>query len=382
VAAGGAIKIGLVQPLTGVFANIGKDNQDGFNLYLESVNSTVAGRKIELSVVDDQGKADVGLTKARQLVESEGVKVLLGFTPTPVCEAVAGYVKDAHVPMMVTGNCGSQILTTNPLTKSPYVARYTQNNTTTEDPIADWAYKQGYRKATMFIADYGGGLDNADSFASAFVKRGGSIVQEQYPPQGTADFGPFLAKTDQSADVVYTFFPGVDGLRFLDQIGNYTTKSKPIVDPYSSMTNGPNLEQLKDKAIGVYAGSFWSLAVDTPENKAFIKAWQAKYPNRLLSGDMAQGYSGAQILVDTLKQLNGNIEDTPKFLDTLYRVTVQTAKGPVKLDADHDVVENIYLYQIVKDGNGYGHKLLDTIKGSSRAWDRSRRSWPSSRSAS
>src|SRR5689334_13064972 len=52
-ASGGTIKIGLIQPLTSIYANQGKDHVDGFKLYLDSIDNTVAGRKIELLVGDD-----------------------------------------------------------------------------------------------------------------------------------------------------------------------------------------------------------------------------------------------------------------------------------------------------------------------------------------
>ncbi|HLQ32323.1 MAG TPA: hypothetical protein VK457_06520, partial [Chloroflexota bacterium] len=55
----------------------------------------------------------------------------------------------------------------------------------------------------------------------------------------------------------------------------------------------------------------------------------------------------------------------------LYNVDAQTAKGEVTLDADHDVVENIYLFQIVKNGDSYEQKLLQTYPSVSKTWDRS-----------
>src|SRR5690348_17011193 len=107
-ASSGPIKIGVVEPLTGSLSPNGKDGRDGFSLFLDSINSTVAGRKLEVSEADSQGAADVSLSKSKQLVESTGVKVLVGFVATPECYAVAGYVQQAKVPMMVTTDCAAQ----------------------------------------------------------------------------------------------------------------------------------------------------------------------------------------------------------------------------------------------------------------------------------
>ena len=201
VSAGAAatpIKIGIIEPTTGTSAELGKDNEDGLRLFLSSVDDTVAGRKIEAVFADDQGKPDVALTKAKALVENDHVQVLLGMNHTPVCYAVAQYVKQARVPLLVTGNCSAQKLTTSPQFASPYLARFTQTSSGMADPLADWASKQGYHKAVLITSDYGGGLEEGDAFASAFIERGESIVQELHPAQGTSDFGPFLAQLQTS----------------------------------------------------------------------------------------------------------------------------------------------------------------------------------------
>ncbi len=370
-AAGGPIKIGVLEPLTGTFSNVAKDNQDGLNMYMEAVNSTMAGRKVQLIYADTEGKADVGLNKAKQLAESDKVAVLMGITATPVALAVAGYVKDAHVPLMITGNGGAQGLTIDPKVKSPYTTRWTQNATLMIDPAADWAYKHGWRKAIIMASDYGAGLENSATFASTFIRRGGSIVQELYPPLGAADFGPYLAQINQSADFIFAFFPGVDGLRFMQQFGNYAAHKLPILDSFGAMTTGSNLPELKDKAVGVIADGVWSFAADTPENQAFLKAWNAKYPGRYAATDAAMGYSAGQILEAALKKINGNAEDAQGFLKALYEVDINTAKGHMKLDADHDIVENVYVYELVAQGDRIDHKLLDTYKDVSKSWTRS-----------
>jgi hypothetical protein len=59
--------------------------------------------------------------------------------------------------------------------------------------------------------------------------------------------------------------------------------------------------------------------------------------------------------------VSGNVENKQAFLDALYSTNVQTPKGPIKLDANHDVVENAYVFQIVKSGEQYVQKLIDTV---------------------
>ena len=62
-----------------------------------------------------------------------------------------------------------------------------------------------------------------------------------------------------------------------------------------------------------------------------------------------------------MRKVNGNIENKQAFLEALYATNVETPKGPIKLDRNHDVVENAYVFQIVKSGDEYVHKLIDTL---------------------
>src|SRR5664279_6247160 len=64
------LNIGFIAPMTGGFAQVGKDMVDGFQLYLDEVNSDFAGAKVKLIVEDDQAKTDLGVTKACLLYTS------------------------------------------------------------------------------------------------------------------------------------------------------------------------------------------------------------------------------------------------------------------------------------------------------------------------
>ena len=372
-AANGPIKIGIILPLTGSQANIGKDNEDGLKLYLKSINSTVAGRKVDPIFADDQFQADVSLTKAKELVENQKVAALMGFAATPSGYAVAQWVQQsAHVPMLITSNSGGEGMLTNPTFKSPYLTRWTQTSTEVVDVASDWAAKQGFRKAGMVNDDFAPGIQNADVFASTFIRRGGAIVQEIYTKLGTTDFGPYLAQINKSADVMFTFEPGIDGLRFEEQYGTYAGQHKlPIIDSFGTITAGPNLAQLKDKAIGTEAVDVFSQVSLDPGTQAFVKAWQAAYPNRLLSHDAAAGYMSGQVLVAALNKVNGQVENTQQFLQALYNEKVDSAKGPVHLDQDHDIVQNIYVSHIVKQGSGVGYQLDKTYTNVSDTFARS-----------
>ena len=366
----GTIKIGVIGPMTGSDSINGTEHRDGLNLYLASINNTVAGRKIEPTFLDDQGKADVALTKAKQAVESDHAQMLMGLSTTPSCYAVAEYAKQAQEPLMVSINCGAQYLTTDPKYQSPLLARFTQTSTATVDAAADWAFKNGHKKVILMSSDYGGGNETSDAFASAFISRGGSIVQETHPAMGTTDYGPFLAQLSPEADMLVFFGPGADSLHFGDQYSTYASKKLPVLDVYGQVTNGPNIGTLHDKVLGITSAYVYSEGFDSPVNQAFLKTFHDKYPGRLISGQFAQGYANMEATVAAIKAANGNVEDKQAFGQALHSLEVDTVKGPIKLDQFNNVVQNTYVYEVVKNGSSYSQKLLDTYKGTGQFWDR------------
>ena len=66
-------KIGLVLPLTGGLAPVGKQVQAGAKLYMDKHGSTVAGKKIDLIVKDDAGVPDNSKRLAQEFIVNEKV---------------------------------------------------------------------------------------------------------------------------------------------------------------------------------------------------------------------------------------------------------------------------------------------------------------------
>jgi len=189
------VKIGMLVPLTGVFTRNGREAVDGTRLYFDEIGWKVSGRPIELLVEDYEGKPDVGLTKARKLVERDGVHMLKGIVSSAVGLAVAGYAKDKKIPVIVSADFGVSSLTVPGPLLNPYIFRWSQSGTGPGQAAADWAYKNaGWRKVVLVGSDYVGGLEVNGSFTRVFCSLGGRVVQELWAPLGTPDFAPFITQ--------------------------------------------------------------------------------------------------------------------------------------------------------------------------------------------
>src|SRR5690349_101871 len=96
------IKIGVIGPNSGPYAIIGEEVRNGFDLYLEQIGGKTGGRKLEMIYEDSQAKPDVGLTKAKKLVEKDGVAFLGGVVSSSVAYALRDYVVSKNIPYVVT----------------------------------------------------------------------------------------------------------------------------------------------------------------------------------------------------------------------------------------------------------------------------------------
>src|SRR5262245_36814959 len=76
-------KIGLVLPLTGGLAPVGKQVQAGVKAYMDKNGSTVAGKKIDLIIKDDAGVPDNSKRLAQEMIVNDKVAVIgSGITPS------------------------------------------------------------------------------------------------------------------------------------------------------------------------------------------------------------------------------------------------------------------------------------------------------------
>src|SRR6201988_3650602 len=113
------IKVGVILPYSGQFADTATQIDNGIKLYMKQHGDTVAGKKIEVIRKDTGGVApDVAKRLAQELVVRDQVDILAGFVLTPNALAVTDVSEQAK-KFMVIMNAATSIITT----KSQYVTR-------------------------------------------------------------------------------------------------------------------------------------------------------------------------------------------------------------------------------------------------------------------
>ena len=199
------IKIGLIMPYSGQFADAAAQMDNAIKLFVKQNGDTVAGKKIEFIRKDTGGVApDVAKRLAQELVVRDNVDILAGFVLTPNAMAAADVSASAK-KFMVVMNAATSIITT----KSPYMARTSLTIPQLEETFGTWAFKNGVRKVYTMVSDYGPGIDAEVAFQRGFKNAGGEVVGSLRMPVANPDFSAFVQRAkDINPEAIFVFIPG------------------------------------------------------------------------------------------------------------------------------------------------------------------------------
>ena len=339
------VTIGLILPMTGPSASTGKQERAGAELYIAQHGDKVAGKTISLVVKDDTGAADVTKRLSEELIGNDHASVLMGFELTPLALAVAPVSAEAKVPEIVTAAATAMITE-----KSPFIVRTSFTLPQASVPMADWCVKNNIKKVVTIVTDYGPGIDAEKWFGNSFKKGGGQITEAIRVPLKNPDFAPFLQRVkDDNPDAVFVFVPSGFGAIFMKQfVERGLDKSGVKLIGTGDVTDDDLLAVIGDSALGAVTTHHYSAAHNSPENKAFVAAFEAANGG-LRPNFMAVGaYDGMALVYHALEKTKG-ATDGDSLLAAMKGASWVSPRGPVTIDpATRDIVQNIYVRKVEK----------------------------------
>ena len=348
------VTIGMILPMTGPSASTGKQEKAGAELYIAEHGATVAGKTIKLEIKDDTGAADITKRLAQELVANDHAAALLGFGLTPLALAAAPIATEAKVPEIVSAAATAMITE-----KSPFILRTSFTLPQASAPMADWSLKNGIKKVVSIVTDYGPGIDAEKWFDETFKKGGGEVVDAIRVPLKNPDFAPFLQRVkDDKPDAVFVFVPSGFGAIFMKQfVEQGLDKAGIKLIGTGDVTDDDLLAAIGDSALGAVTTHHYSAAHDSPENKAFVAAFEKA--NGIRPNIMAVGaYDGMALVYHALEATKG-ATDGPALLAAMKGAKWVSPRGPVEIDPDtRDIVQNIYVRKVEKkDGQLYNEEF-------------------------
>jgi branched-chain amino acid transport system substrate-binding protein len=363
------LRIGFIAPMTGIFAQIGKDMVNGFQLYLDEHQNKLGGMDVKFIVEDNQGKGDAAVAKAKKLVLSDHVQMFIGGLLASTGYALAP-VSNSEKTLYISSVPAADDLTQRQLTKYPYFFRTTWTSSQPTHAIGQWACDQGYKKVVSIAADYAFGYEQQGGFQKAFEDCGGKVIQKIWPPLGTKDFGPYIPSIKSDADAIFSLMVGPMSLQFPKQLRAAGNK-KPIIGGGTSYDEFV-LPFMGDEVIGDVSSLMYSAAIPTKKNEDFVKAYRSKY-GKVPSYYSEANYTTAEIIDIAIKTSGGKYPGAEKFIETMSGLKIDAVRGPVRFE-DRNPVENIYIKKVEKkkmfgyDKDELWNTVIKTYPNVSQYW--------------
>src|SRR5919204_6471341 len=269
------IRIGMINVLSGQFADAGAQMDNGAKTYIKMHGDTVAGKKIEIIRRDVGGVApDVAKRHAQELIVRDKVDILAGFLLTPNAMAAADVSAEAK-KFMVVMNAATSVI----ITKSPYMIRTSVTLPQVMETFGTWAAtKGGLKQNYTMVTDYGPGHDAEAAFATGFKNAGGTIVGSVRFPVANPDFSAFVQRAkDLGPESIYIFIPGgaqpaALGKAFAER-GIDLNKTKILGS--GETTAEAALKAMGDTALDIITAWHYDYTSKNPLNQKFVKEYQA-----------------------------------------------------------------------------------------------------------
>lgn len=356
------VKIGVILPYSGQFADGATQIDAGIKLYMKQHGDTVAGKKIEIIRKDVGGPAPpVAKRLAQELVVRDGVDILAGFLLTPNAIAASDVSMEAK-KFMVIMNAATAIITT----KSDYSVRTSHTLPQVTETLGTWAAtKANVKKAYTMVSDYGPGHDAEGGFQRALKAAGGEIVGSVRMPVANPDFSAFVQRAkDLKPESIFVFIPGgaqpaAIGKAFAER--GIDSKATRIIST-GEFADDSALKNMGDTALGVISGWTYDHNHKSALNEMFVTDFKKDNngvnPNFFAAG----GYDGMHLIFETLKKTGGKT-DGDALIAAAKGMKWESPRGPMMIDPEtRDVIQTIYIRRVEKVGGQLVNVEIDKIE--------------------
>src|SRR6516165_5988771 len=263
------VRIGMVDPLTGVYAAIAQGEVVGAKFAVEVINKKggILGRPIELLIEDSANDVGTGVQKTRKLIERDQVSFIIGDVNSGIAQAIAQVTAEKKVLHVVSGGHTDSITG-----KDCKWNVYRVCNTTRMEAnsVSELLFEQYGKKWHFITPDYAFGHTLQEACAANLKKLGGVVTGNELTPLGTSDFSAYLIKARAANPDVLLLLPqGSDMVNCLKQIVQFGIHRQ--IHVAGTQQELESLEALPPEArIGIWMFEWYWKQAGTPHLAEFV----------------------------------------------------------------------------------------------------------------
>jgi branched-chain amino acid transport system substrate-binding protein len=351
----GPIKIGSVLDVTGVQNVEGKAMYDATKLAIEDINSSggILGRKLELKFYDAQSDQSKYAQYANQLALKDKPDVAMAGISSASREAIRpvfgrNKILYFYNELYEGGVCDKNTFATGVVPSQSLAA------------LIPWAVEKYGKRVYVIGADYNFGQISANWAADYVKQAGGTVVGKSFIPLESSNFGSVVDDIQRlKPDVVYSALVGTNHVAFYRAYAAAgLADDMNIVSSTFGLSNENGILQPSETK-GINVAYPYIQTLETPENKAFLEKWAAKYgkDHAALPDSAVAVWNGLHLWAKGVEK--AGTTDRDAVIEALESgISIDSPSGKVTLDGkSHHVLQSV---SIAETDGKRGFKIVDT----------------------
>ena len=344
------IKIGMVDPITSIFAALGHSEIKGAKFAEEEINKKggIMSRPLQLIVEDGAGNPGTSIDKAKRLVAREKINFLMGTVNSASSLALSQFANQHNMLFLCTGGHVDALTGTS------------CNWNTFRTCSTTWMLTAGdfetlfdkFGKSWYFITtDYAFGHAEQADYEKQLKHHGGTMAGSALAPVGTTDFSSYLIEVKaKKPKVLCLLLAGDDQVNCMKQIAQFGIDKEIAVA--GALIELEQLQALPENArYGWWTAEWYWKQPNTPHLADFVKAYRAKYKGEYPSARSWFGYASTyaiKLAVERAKSL-----DTMKVVRGMEGLVLPPEvalqpNAPMYRAADHQLMLSMFPGHVVK----------------------------------
>lgn len=298
--AAAAVKIGVINSVTGPEAPIGENLTNGIKLAQEDLRKK--GIAVELVWEDDTGKPAIAMSAMEKLATRNGVAGVVGPYTSACSNAVAKIAERYKVPLLVPAAAKEEI------TRQGYKWVYRLNAPANvyASVLIDSVLAQGKPKSIALIyenTDFG--MSTSKTAKEYATRKGIRVVADESYQKGSPDYRSTLTKIKaRNPDLVFMVSYVADAILLMRQAREIGLQPKAFLGGGAGFTTAEFARE-KDISNYVLSSTQWTDDVSWPGAADFARRFKAKF-GKEPTYHAACAYAAMVIMAETATRSAGN----------------------------------------------------------------------------
>jgi len=373
------VKVGLITDASGALAIYGAHILRSFMLGMEYATGAAgsAGEKfdftqtqentfkiddceIQVFVRDDASTPDNTATVARELIDVNGVNILVGTVSSGATATLQGIALESGIPLIVAPAAANDITGAN---FNEYTFRVSRNNY--QDAMNECiALTQQYKTFVQIAPDYAFGKGSAAAFRDACSLEGAEFVADDiFAPLDTTDFTPYMEQiADSGAEAYIVTWAGGGFVSLMQAAADQgVTESMALGATFIDNVLMPTFFA---NAVGTTAGILYHYSAPSNPANDFLKEQdKARYG---VMPDLfdADGMNAAIFVVQAIKATGGDVSGEA-LKTAMEGMEFEGPKGTISIrPEDHVAIQDMFIMKLVNvtDPDAAYYEYVDTSR--------------------